>query len=42
MRENTTIALYESRLPNESNPVEDLHFHPAEPRTLRVGVQLRL
>ncbi|MBV6422351.1 MAG: hypothetical protein NAOJABEB_00129 [Steroidobacteraceae bacterium] len=26
---------YESRLPGEAAPVEDLHFHPAEPRTLR-------
>jgi hypothetical protein len=26
-------------LPRESAPVEDLHFHPAEPRTVRGTVQ---
>jgi outer membrane receptor protein involved in Fe transport len=28
---------YESQLPSESQPVADIHFHPAEPRTLRVA-----
>ena len=32
---------YESRLPGEVDPVEDQHFHPAEPRSLRVGVEWR-
>jgi outer membrane receptor protein involved in Fe transport len=26
---------YESQLPGEAAPVEDIHFHPVEPRTLR-------
>jgi len=30
--------LYESRLPGEANPVEDLHYHVLEPRTLRVSL----
>lgn len=28
--------LYESQLANEAEPVEDIHFHPVEPRTVRV------
>jgi outer membrane receptor protein involved in Fe transport len=28
--------LYESQLANEIEPVEDIHFHPVEPRTVRV------
>jgi len=31
---------YESRLPGEAAPVEDIHFHPVEPRTLRFTVGL--
>jgi hypothetical protein len=27
---------YESRLPGEMDPVEDVHFHPVEPRQLRI------
>ncbi len=27
---------YESRLPGETDPVEDIHFHPLEPRTIRI------
>jgi outer membrane receptor protein involved in Fe transport len=27
---------YESQLANETAPVEDIHFHPVEPRTVRV------
>ncbi len=26
---------YPSRLANEAEPVDDIHFHPVEPRTLR-------
>jgi outer membrane receptor protein involved in Fe transport len=33
---------YESQLPGEAAPVEDLHFHPAEPRTVRVTVQFNI
>ena len=29
---------YESQLRNEAAPVSDIHTHPAEPRTLRVGM----
>jgi hypothetical protein len=29
---------YESQLPGETAPVEDIHFHPAEPRQVRVTV----
>ncbi|MBV6417057.1 MAG: hypothetical protein CMLOHMNK_01690 [Steroidobacteraceae bacterium] len=34
-RVNDIAYFYESQLPGEAAPVEDLHFHPAEPRTLR-------
>jgi hypothetical protein len=30
---------YESKLSNESAAVEDYHYHPIEPRTLRATVQ---
>jgi TonB-dependent receptor-like protein len=29
---------YASQLKNEAAPVNDIHFHPAEPRTVRVGL----
>jgi outer membrane cobalamin receptor len=32
---NDITYFYESRLPAEPAPVEDVHFHPVEPRTLR-------
>ena len=32
---------YQSRLPGEAVPVNDIHTHPAEPRTMRVGVVMR-
>jgi outer membrane receptor protein involved in Fe transport len=31
---------YSSRLRNEAAPVNDLHFHPAEPRAVRVSARL--
>jgi outer membrane receptor protein involved in Fe transport len=31
---------YESQLPGEAAPVEDVHFHPVEPRTFRLTVGL--
>jgi hypothetical protein len=41
-RENHDIAYhYASRLPGEADPVDDVHFHPAEPRTVRVSVTRR-
>jgi outer membrane receptor protein involved in Fe transport len=36
---NDITYFYESQLPDESAPFEDLHFHPAEPRTVRGTVQ---
>lgn len=30
---------YESQLKTENQPVADLHFHPAEPRTLPLAVR---
>jgi hypothetical protein len=32
---------YESRLPGEAEPVEDIHFHPAEPRSARLVIEWR-
>ncbi len=32
---------YESQLPGETAPVEDIHFHPVEPRSVRVTLQAR-
>ena len=32
---------YESRLPGETEPVEDIHFHPHEPRALRLVAEWR-
>lgn len=32
---------YQSRLAGEAVPVNDLHTHPAEPRTMRVGVVMK-
>lgn len=34
-RANDITYFYESQLPGEAAPVEDVHFHPVEPRTLR-------
>jgi outer membrane receptor protein involved in Fe transport len=34
--DNDITYLYESQLANETEPVEDIHFHPVEPRTVRV------
>lgn len=35
---NDITYLYESQLPGESAPVEDVHFHPIEPRMLRASI----
>lgn len=41
-RKNHDIAyFYESRLATEAAGVEDVHFHPAEPLTVRAGVTRR-
>jgi hypothetical protein len=40
--ENNDITyFYESQLPDEAEPVEDIHFHPVAPRTLRVTATAR-
>jgi hypothetical protein len=38
---NDITYYYESRLPGEAEPVEDIHFHPVEPRSLRVTIEAR-
>lgn len=41
-RDNYDIAyFYESQLPGEGAPVEDIHLHPAEPRTIRLSATWR-
>ena len=37
--DNDITYFYESQLPGEAAPVEDLHFHPAEPRSVRVTLR---
>jgi outer membrane receptor protein involved in Fe transport len=37
---NDIEYFYESRLAGEAAPVEDRHFHPAEPRTIRVAARV--
>jgi hypothetical protein len=31
--------LYESQLPGEAQPVDDIHFHPVEPRIFRLALR---
>jgi len=38
---NDITYFYESQLRGESEPVEDIHFHPVEPRTVRASVTVR-
>ncbi|MGH8185412.1 MAG: TonB-dependent receptor domain-containing protein, partial [Steroidobacteraceae bacterium] len=38
-RDNDITYFYESQLAGEAAPVEDIHFHPVEPRTVRVTLQ---
>jgi outer membrane receptor protein involved in Fe transport len=38
-RDNDITYLYESQLPGEAQPVNDIHFHPVEPRTLRLTLR---
>ena len=40
-QDNDITYFYESQLPGEAAPVEDRHFHPVEPRTLRLTVETR-
>jgi outer membrane receptor protein involved in Fe transport len=39
--DNDITYFYESQLPGEGAPVEDRHFHPVEPRTLRLTLETR-
>ena len=39
--DNDISYFYESQLPGEPGPVADIHFHPVEPRTLRLTVTFR-
>ncbi len=39
--DNDITYFYESRLADEPAPVADRHFHPVEPRTLRMTVETR-
>lgn len=38
---NDITYFYESQLRGETAPVEDIHFHPVEPRTLRASIAVR-
>jgi hypothetical protein len=37
---NDITYFYQSQLPGEEAPVEDIHFHPVEPRSVRATVQM--
>jgi outer membrane receptor protein involved in Fe transport len=39
--DNDITYFYESQLATEAAPVEDIHFHPAEPRSVRLTLQAR-
>lgn len=39
--DNDITYFYESQLPGESSPIEDRHFHPVEPRTVRATIETR-
>ena len=38
-RDNDITYFYESQLPGEAAPVDDIHFHPVEPRTFRLTLR---
>jgi outer membrane receptor protein involved in Fe transport len=38
-RDNDITYFYESQLPGEAQPVNDIHFHPVEPRTFRLTLR---
>jgi outer membrane receptor protein involved in Fe transport len=40
-RANDITYFYESQLPGEAAPVADVHFHPVEPRALRLALAAR-
>ena len=39
--DNDVTYFYDSRLPGETAPVSDIHFHPVEPRTVRAALFMR-
>ena len=39
--DNDITYFYESQLAGEAQPIEDRHFHPVEPRTLRLTLETR-
>ena len=39
-RDNDITYFYASQLPGEAAPVRDIHFHPVEPRTVRLAVTI--
>jgi outer membrane cobalamin receptor len=41
-KDNDITYYYSSRLPGEAQPVEDIHFHPVDPRTFRFSVSVQL
>ena len=40
-RDTDITYFYESRLPGEAAAIEDIHFHPAEPRSIRATLSAR-
>ena len=38
-KDNDISYYYASQLANEPAPVDDIHFHPVEPRTLRLTLR---
>jgi hypothetical protein len=39
---NDITYFYESQLAGEPAPVEDIHFHPVEPRTVRASITMKM
>ncbi len=39
--DNDISYYYESQLAGEGAPVTDVHLHPVEPRTVRLGLRAR-
>jgi outer membrane receptor protein involved in Fe transport len=39
--DNDISYYYDSQLANENAPIADVHLHPAEPRTVRLGLRAR-
>ena len=35
------VYFYESQLPGEAAPVEDIHFHPVHPQTFVVNLKAK-